>query len=336
MGLTSKKIAIDMGTSMTRIHVPKKGVVVREPTMLAVDDSSNKPTTIAVGRHAEEMLGKTPDNVEVIRPMQSGVIANFDAATTTLSRFIHMATGRFHLSKPIAMITVSATSTSTEKKAMIDAGIDAGLQHVYLIDDAVAAALGAGLNITEPSGTMIVDIGAGTTETGIFSLGGVVASGAVRAGGNDIDDAIKLYARRELGITLSRSELQRVKYSFVNLAAQENNSYQVTGKSIVDGMPKKVTLKQKQLGGYIDLPIDKIVRSIRSVIEKSPPDVVSDIVKHGLVLSGGGAQLKGLASVLTKQLNVACLVTQHPELACIKGAHAALTHLEDYQRSLLA
>lgn len=336
MGFITKKLAIDLGTLNTRIHVPKSGIAVNEPTAIAIDESSDKRKIVAVGAYAHEMRGKTSDEVTLITPMKSGVIANYDATSKMLGRFINQASGRFHFSKPVAMLTVSATSTSTEKKAMIDAGIDAGLQNVYLIDSSVAAALGAGLAITEPIGTMIIDIGAGTTETGIFSLGGIVAEKATRVGGNDIDDAIRLYARRELGVNLSSKSVFKVKSKFLNLNAKENNSLSITGQAIVGGLPKKVIFKQKQLASYVDMPLDKIVRSVKKALEKTPPDVVGDIVKHGLVLSGGSSQIKGLGKYLSKHLNLACVATENPELASIKGAYLALTHLEDYRRSLLA
>ncbi len=336
MGLTSKKLAIDLGTSTTRIHLPKKGVVVNEPTIIAFDDEGSSAHTIAIGHAAAEMKGKSPESVDVVQPMRAGVIADYRATKTMLSRFINQATGRFHISKPEAMITISSTATSTEKKALLDAALESGLQNAHLIQSTVASALGAGLQIAEPSGVMIIDIGAGTTEIGVFSLGGIVAEGSVRTGGHNIDEAIRLMARREHGIRISNDELFKIKSKFLNLKAKENNSTTITGQSIINGTPKKVTFKQKQLQSYVESPLDSIVRTFKRVLEQTPPDIISDIAKHGAVLSGGGAQLRGLGDYLSKRLHVACIKTQHPELAAIKGAHLALTHLEDYRKSLLA
>ncbi len=338
MPITTKKLAIDFGTINTRIMAPKKGIVVNEPTVIAIDESSanDKRKIVAVGAYAHAMIGKTPDEVTIISPMQSGVIANFEAAGHTLERFIQQSSGRFHLNRPIAMRPVSATSTSTEKKALIDAGIEAGLQTVYLINAASAAALGAGLSITDPVGCMVINLGGGTTETGIFSLGGTVSEGAIRTAGNDIDDAIRLYARRELGVNLSARSVFRIKSKFLDITSTENDSMTVVGQAVVGGLPKKVTLRQRQLASYVDMPLDTIVRSIKATLEKTPPDVVGDIVKHGLLLTGGTSQIKGIDTYLAKRINIACIIAQQPQLCCIKGANMALTHLEDYQRSLLA
>jgi rod shape-determining protein MreB len=336
MGLVSKKIAIDLGTSYTRIHVPKKGIAVNEPSTIALRDERDTSSVVAVGAAAQEMYGKSPDAVTVIKPMRSGVIANYGATKQMLSRFIHQSTGRVHINKPEAMITISQSATSTEKKALLDAALEAGLQNVHFIKSSVASALGAGLQITEPDGVMIIDIGAGTTEVGVFSLGGVVAEGSVRVGGDTIDDAIRLLARRELGVRISSTELFRIKTKFLNFSQRENKSLNITGQSIIQGTPKKVTIKQKQLQSYLDQPIDAITRTFKHVLEQTPPDIVSDIAKHGAVMSGGSAQIKGLGDLFGKKLNIACIKTQNPELAAIKGANLALTHLEDYRRSLLA
>ena len=336
MGLTSKKLAIDLGTAGTRIHVPKKGVVVNEPTMIALDDETDSSSVIAIGSAAREMHGKSPDSISVVKPMKSGVIADYGATKTLLSRFINQSTGRFHVSKPEAMITISGTATSTEKKALLDAALESGLQNVHMIQSTVASALGAGLQIAEPTGVMIMDIGAGTTEIGVFSLGGVVAEAAIRTGGDNIDDAIRVMARREHGIRISSDELFKIKSKFLNLKARENNSLNITGQNLIQGTPKKVTIKQKQLQSYIEVPLDNIVRSFKKVLEQTPPDVISDVAKHGAVMCGGSSQIKGLSDYFAKRLNIACIKSQHPELAAIKGANLALTHLDDYRKSLLA
>ena len=336
MGLTSRKLAIDLGTSTTRIHLPKKGIVVNQPTMIALDDETDTASPIAVGDDAAEMFGKSPDNISVLRPMKAGVIADYGATKAMLSRFINQSTGRFHISKPEAMITISGTATSTEKKALLDASLESGLQNVHLIQSTVASALGAGLQIAEPTGVMIIDIGAGTTEIGVFSLGGIVAEAAIRVGGDNIDDAIKVMCRREHGILLSSDELFRIKSKFLNLKTRENNSYNLTGQSIIQGTPKKVTIKQKVLQNYIDVPLDAITRVFKRVLEQTPPDIISDIAQHGVVMAGGSSQVRGMGDYMSKRLNIACIRAQHHQLASIKGANLALTHLDDYRKSLLA
>ena len=183
---------------------------------------------------------------------------------------------------------------------------------------------------------MIIDIGAGTTEIGVFSLGGVVAQRSIRTGGQNIDDAIRVMARREHGVRLSSDELMRLKSRFLNLKSKENNSTNLTGQSIIQGTPKKVTVKQRQLQSCLDQPLDTIIRAFKRVLEQTPPDIISDVAQHGVVLSGGTAKIKGLEDFLSKELRIACIRAQNPEVAGIKGAHLALTHLDDYRRSLLA
>lgn len=336
MIFSSKQIAIDFGTSMSRVYVPKKGVVVSEPTVLALKNPSDYKSVVAIGTQAKEMQGKSSGPLVVIEPMRAGVIANYKGASALLARFIQQATGRLHLSKPEAMVTISATATSTEKRALIDASLDAGLTNIHLIQSSTAAALGAGLQIGEPKGVMIADFGAGSTEIGVFSLGGVVSEGAIRVGGNKIDDAIRLMARREHGVLLGHEDVQLLKQRFLNFKTTENKSKTLTGQSSIHGTPKKVTIKQKELQNYTELPLDQIVQQFKHVLEQCPPDIISDIAQHGIVLCGGSAQIKGLPEYLSKKLHIACVVAENPELCAIKGAHSALTHLAEYRKSLLA
>lgn len=340
MGFSRKKLAIDIGTSSTRIIVPKKGIVINEPTLVAQIENKgqrlNSKNLVAVGSAAAEMNGKQPAKISIIKPMKSGVIADFNAQSKMLGYFIKSATGRIHFSQPEAMITISATASSTEKKAMVDAAIESGLQNVHLIKSSIAAALGSGLQITKPTGSMIIDIGAGTTEIGVFSLGGIITESAIRVGGDNIDESIKAMARREHGVRLANSEIYKIKSKFLNLNSKENNSLGLTAQSIINGTPKKITIKQKQLINCIEPNLDSIASSIKSCLEQSPPDILSDISKNGVILSGGSCKIKGLSQYLTKRLNIAFIKATHPSSNTIKGANLALTHLDDYQKSLLS
>lgn len=334
MGLATRKLAIDLGSSTTRIYVPRKGIVLSQPSLVAKDEAIDQ--FVAIGEEAVDMAGRSPDTMTIINPLQSGVIADFGAATAMLKYFLGLAIGRFQIKKPEAMITVSGTATSTERRALIDAGREAGLQQVFLIRGSVAAALGAGLPLTEPRGNLIVDIGAGTTEIGVFSLGGIVAQGAIRVGGNAIDDAIQRFMRREHGMQIGNEETHRIKTEFLSLKTQESHTMTVHGRSTLQGLPKSTSVKLPHLQAYVETTLERIVIAIRRVLEQTPPDLISDIIRHGLVLSGGSAQLRGLPEYFTKRLHVACIVAQDPELCAIKGAHMALTHLDDYKRSLLS
>ncbi len=334
MGLATRKLAIDLGSSTTRIYVPRKGIVLSQPSLVAKDEALD--SFVAIGDDAIDMAGRSSDTITIIYPLQAGVIADFGAATAMLKQFLGTAVGRFQIKKPEAMITVSGSATSTERRALIDAGREAGLQQVFLIRGAVAAALGAGLPITEPRGNLIVDMGAGTTEIGVFSLGGIVAQGAIRVGGNAIDESIQRFMRREHGMQIGGDETRRIKTEFLSLKLREAHTMTVHGRSTIQGLPKSTTVKLPHLQSYVETTLERIVIAIRRVLEQTPPDLISDIIRHGLILSGGSAQIGGLSEYFTKRLHVACIVAQDPQLCTIKGAHMALTHLDDYKRSLLA
>lgn len=334
MALVDKKVAIDLGSEMTRVYLPRKGLVLSQPSILAREEADE--SIVAIGEEAIDMAGRSPDTIAVLNPLQAGVIADFGATRILLKSFLHQTIGRFRLRKPEGMITVSGSATSTERRALIDAGTESGLQHVYLIRSSVASALGAGLPITEARGNAIVDIGAGTTEIGIFSLGGIVAHDALRIGGQTLDDAIARFLRREHGLIAGREELRRIKHNFLNLHELENHSLTVHGSSTIQGGPKSAQIKLHHLQPQAEVAVERIVIAIRRVLDRTPPDLVGDIIKHGLILAGGGAQLTGLPEYLSKHLRVGVVVAQDPELCAIKGAHIALTHLEDYKRSLLS
>ena len=334
MALAGKRVAIDLGSETTRFYVPRRGLVLVEPSVIARDENTDE--VVALGTQAVEMAGRSPDTITVVYPLQAGVIADYGATRTMLRSYLQETVGRLQLKRPEAMITVSDTATSTEKRALVDAGKEAGLQNVHLIRSAVAAALGAGLPITEARGNVIVDIGAGTTEIGIFSLGGIVAQHAMRTGGQTIDEAVLRFLRREHGLVAGAAEIRRIKHDFIDLRLVENREFTVHGRSTIQGGPKTVAVKLHHIQPHLETALERTVIAIRRVLDRTPPDLIGDIIKHGLVLSGGGAQLAGLPEYLSKHLRVAVVLAQDPELCAIKGAHMALTHLDDYKRSLVA
>lgn len=334
MASVGKKLAIDFGSGNTRIYIPKKGVVLNQPTVIAKEEADD--SIVAVGDQAIDMVGRSPDNLRVVRPLSSGVIADYDSAMQTLRLFLAQALGKFQLRKPDAMLTVSGSATSTERLALVDAAKDAGLADVHLIQGAVAASLGSGLPLNQARGNMIVDIGRGTTEIGVFSLGGIVTQNSVRRGGANIDEAISSYLRREHRMRVGNEAIFDIKAKFIDLSAKDNNkTYTVHGQSTLQGVPKTAQLKQGHLRPYVERSLDKSLIATKKVLEQTPPDLIADIIKHGVMISGGSCQLKGLADYMSKRLNIAFILSQDPMLASIKGANLAITHLEDYQKSLL-
>lgn len=334
MSLVTSKIAIDFGSSTTRFVVGKKSDVTANATALAMDDNEDK--VIAYGQDALDMAGRSPDSITVIYPLSAGVIADYKAARQLLKVYLRQAVGPLQFKKPEAMITVSASATSTEKRALIDAGKEAGLKTVHLIRTPVAAALGAGLPITEPRGSVIMDIGNGTTEIGVFSLGGTVSGAAIRVGGANIDEAIERFMRREHNMVIGHDEIKRIKHKFVDLGGESTASTVVHGRNLHQGTPKTVTIKLGQLNPYVEGVLQRIIIIMRKVMERTPPDLLSDVIHSGVILSGGGAQMIGLPEYLSKKLHVAFIVAEEPELTTIKGAQAAIIHLDEYKRSLLA
>ncbi|MCE7936961.1 rod shape-determining protein [Candidatus Saccharibacteria bacterium CPR2] len=334
MAIFSKKIGIDLGTSRTRIYIPRKGIIVDEPSVVAKNTENDK--IVAVGLDAIDMLGRTPEQLEAYYPLQNGVIADFGAAEQMLRNFVQKAIGRFHIQKPEAMITVSVSATSTEQRAVLDVGHEAGIQNVFLIYSPVAAALGASIPVIEPKGHMIVDIGSGTTEIAVLSLGGIVTKEAVRVGGKAMDEAITRYFRRthNMHIGLNTAEETKLKIGAVH-DEFDDQKMTVRGRNLSDSLPKSVDVKGRDLRPHLEGVFDRIILAVRNAIERTPPDVVSDIVGQGIVLSGGVAQLNGIEEYLSRKLNTPCFMAQDPLLCNAKGTYYALSHLDEYKRSLL-
>lgn len=307
--------------------------MVQEPSLVA--KTSDEEKIIAVGQAAEDMLGRQTENIEITRPLVNGVIADFSATRHMLEHFIRQASGRFFISQPEAMITVPSQATSTEQRAVIDAGKRAGLRQVYLIPAGVAAALGAGLPIIEPKGHMIIDIGSGTTEIAVLSLGGVVASRSVRVGGDHVNESIVRSIKRNFGVLVGASSAEEIKRIIGTLSTKHEATMTISGRTTTDGQPHALDLHSDDIRPYIEASLEKIILACRSVLEKTPPDLISDIVEQGITISGGSAYTDGIEQYLSKKLNVKVSLAQDPLLCSVKGAFMALTHLADYKRSLL-
>lgn len=333
--MLAKKVGIDLGTVNTRIYVPKRGIVVSQPSVVAIDINTNQ--VVAIGRDAEEMVGRTPEAIELYRPLNDGVIADFGITQTMLRHFLGIAIGRVHLLKPDLMVSLPGGATSTERKAVVDVALAAGGRAAYIIEQPVAAALGANIPIANPTGNMIIDLGGGTTEIAVISLGGVVAQHSVRVGGNKIDNAIADYLRRQHSLSVGERTAEQVKQKIGSaLPMKKSHKMRVKGRDIAGGLPKTVTVQSSELVDAIQEILEKIVLAIRSVLEETPPELVSDIIDQGIILSGGTAQLRNLDKLLSKVIGVPVVVTEDPLNCTVEGIGSALDNLASYQKSLLA
>lgn len=328
-----RQLAIDFGTGTTRVCVRGRGVVVQEPTVLARDPETDN--VLAVGRLAQELIGRTSERAEAVTPLSHGVIADFEAAQHLLRSFIIQASGRFHLTQPDAMITIPSGATSTEQRALVDVGNAVGMKNVYLIPGAVAAALGAGLPIIEPRGQMVINIGAGVTEIAVLSLGGVVAQRSLRVGGNSLTELIARAVKRDYGLNIGLATAEEVKRLVGTLNPKHKSVMRVRGRGHGPKPAPEIRLRSRQIRPIMEVGLEKVILGARAVIEKTPPDLVADIAENGVSLSGGGGYLHGLEGYLADKLQVKVKLAQDPLLTTVKGAYMALTNLSDYKRSLL-
>lgn len=328
----SKKIGIDLGTSNTVVFVPKKGIVINQPTVVA--QALNDNSLLAIGSEAVDMIGRTPESVKARYPMSNGVIADYGVVVKMLKHHLRKALGWFHLAKPEVLITVPAGATSTEQKAVIDAAEAAGAQRVYLIESPVAAAIGAHIPIHEARGNLIIDIGGGTSEIAVISLGGIVAQQSVRVGGNKIDTAIKNYVRHAYGLNIGQKTAEDVKQVIGSaIPIRKDKKTTISGRDVIGGLPRTITIGTNELVQVHEEVIDMILVAIRNVLEKIPPELSSDIIDQGMVLTGGGALLNNIDQLFSKIINVPCIIAQDAQLCSSKGTGHALSNLKEYKRS---
>ncbi len=331
--LFSKKIAIDLGTTNTRVHLQDRGIIAQEPSILVISDQKN---ILAIGQEAKVMLGRTPEMISAHQPLQEGAIADYRVTEGLLRHFINKAVGRFRLINPEVMISVSAGITSTERRAVIDAAISAGAREAYLIKHPLAAAIGANIPLSEPLGNFIVDIGGGTTEVAVLSLGGIVVSESVRVGGNKFDEAITEYVRKQYGLSIGPRTAEEIKINIGSaMPMKEPLKMNIRGRDLVSGLPKVIEVNTNDVVKAVTDELEKIILAIRKVLEQTPPELSADIIDHGIVLSGGGAQLRNLAELISHHTGVPTIVVEEPMLCVVRGVAVALENLESYKRSLI-
>jgi rod shape-determining protein MreB len=329
-GLFSNDLAIDLGTATTLTFVKGKGIVSNEPSVVAVQRGNNGvKKVLAVGKEAKEMLGRTPGNIVAVRPMKDGVIADFEVTEAMLRYFITRAHNRRTLVRPRIIICVPSGITEVEKRAVRDSALAAGAREVYLIEEPMAAAIGAGLPITEPSGNMIVDIGGGTTEVAVISLAGIVMSKSIRVGGDKMDEAIVQHIKRKYNLLIGERTAEDIKKSIGSAYPMEEvMTVEVKGRDLVAGVPKTLTINSDEIRDALAEPVNAIVEAVRVVLERTPPGLSADIVDRGIVLSGGGSQLKNLDVLLREETGLPVMVSENPQLAVVLGTGKALDELK--------
>ncbi len=332
--MLAKKIGIDLGTSTVLVYVKGEGIVVNEPSLVALNRDGTK--ILAVGRQAAEMVGRTPDTITIVRPMREGVIADFVVTEGMLHYFIARVQGRQRIFKPEIMICVPSGVTSVERRAVTEAAISAGAKQAWLIDEPLAAAIGAELPISQPSGHAICDIGGGTTEIAVISLSGMVVAHSIRVGGNRIDDAIASFVKRKHNLLIGERTAEEVKIGIGSaIAPKELLTMEVRGRDLVSGLPKNVVLNSREIAEAIQDPLAQIVGAVREVLEQTPPELAADIYDKGIVLSGGGALLRNLDRYLVMHTGVPAIVADDPQTCVARGTGLALEHFEVLKRNQL-
>lgn len=328
-----KLIGVDLGTVNVLVYVKGKGIVLSEPSMVAISVDENK--IVAVGEEARAMMGRTPENIEVMRPMRDGVIANYVVTEAMLRYFITKVCGRFRLFRPVVMVTVPVGVTSVERRAVHEAAVQAGGKEAHLIPEPLAAAIGAGLPIGTPVGNMVVNIGGGTTESAVISMNGIVASSSVRIGGDEMNEAIMSYVRKKYNLVIGEPTAEEIKFQIGSaMPLEEELTMDVQGRDQVAGLPKTIQVNSGEVTEAIAEALAAIVGVVRAVLAKTPPELASDIIDRGMLLVGGGALLRNMDRLLTKETGVPCSVAEDAMSCVAKGAGRALENYHVLKRSM--
>jgi rod shape-determining protein MreB len=330
-----KRIGIDLGTTYTLVHLPKRGIVINEPSVVAISMLDKK--ILAVGNEAKDMLGRTPDTIIALKPLKDGVIADYRATEAMLRYFINKATGGIRLFRPEVMVAVPAGISSTERRAVIDATIAAGAKAAYIIKEPVAAAIGADIPIGSASGHMIIDIGGGTSEMAVISLGGIVTSTSVRIGGNKFDAAITEYIRKKYNLAIGERTAEEIKINIgAALYLKDKLTMEIRGRDMVTGLPRMMTVTSDDVTEAIQNELEGIVSAVKKVLHDTPPELSADIMDKGMVLSGGSSLLRHIDQLLSRTTGVPAYVADDALLCVAKGTGIALDNLDSYKRSIFA
>jgi rod shape-determining protein MreB len=337
-GFLSSDIAIDLGTANTLVYVKGRGIILNEPSVVAITTIRGKAQVLAVGDEAKLMLGRTPGNIQAIRPLRDGVIADFDVAEEMIKHFIRKVHNRRSFASPQVIICVPSGSTAVERRAIQEAAESAGARRVFLIEEPMAAAIGAGLPVTEPTGSMVVDIGGGTTEVAVISLGGIVYSRSVRVGGDKLDEAIIAYIRRHHNLLVGESSAERIKKTIGSACAPEDGdgrTMEIKGRDLMNGVPKELIISERQIAESLGEPVAAIVEAVKVALEHTAPELAADIVDKGIVLTGGGALLTNMDHVLRYATGLPVSIADDP-LSCVAlGSGRALEEMRTLKNVII-
>ncbi|MEI6660009.1 MAG: rod shape-determining protein [bacterium] len=335
MAFFSKKLGIDLGTANTLVFFPGKGVVLNEPSVVAVSEQDN--TILAIGAEAKDMIGKTPESIIIYRPMKDGVIADYRVTEAMLRYFIRKALGKYNLWKPDVMVSVPAGITSTERRAVVEAVVRAGARNAYVVKEPILAAIGAGIPIQESKGHMIMDIGGGTTDIAVISLGGIVASTSVKCAGDKIDQAIVDYIKKTFNLAIGDKTAEAIKVKIGSaVLLEEELVITIKGRDFIQGLPRTAQISSNEIVRAIDRELRTMIDAIKDVLSETPPELASDIIDEGIIMTGGSSQLRNLAELIYRRTGVKAKVADDPLFCVAYGTGEALNHLDKYKKTILS
>ncbi len=337
MSIFTKKLGIDLGTANILVYVPGKGIVLNEPSVVAVSEQDNK--ILAVGLEAKRMIGRTPDNIIAYRPMRNGVIADYRVTEAMLRYYIEKALGKWNFFKPDVLVSVPAGVTSTERRAVIEAAMKAGAKRAYVVKEPILAAIGAGILIEEANGHMIVDIGGGTTDVAVISLGGIVASTSVKCAGDKIDHAIVDYIKKNFNLAIGDKTAEDIKIKIgtaVNLKEKDELKLEVKGRDFISGLPRSIEIKSNEIVKALNKELKEMIKAIKDVLHETPPELSADIIDQGITMTGGSSQLRNLAELVKQKTGVKARVADDAFYCVAKGTGIALEHLDTYKKSIIS
>ena len=333
-GNLTPKVGIDLGTTSVLVYIPGKGIVMHEPSVVAVSEDNQ---ILAVGNEAKRMIGKTPDTIRAYRPMKDGVIADYRVTEAMLRYFLKESLGTWNIFKPDVLVSVPAGVSSTEKRAVVEAAVKAGAKNAYVVKEPILAAIGAGLPIYEPQGHLIVDIGGGTIDAAVISLGGIVAANSVRVAGNKIDAAIIEYIKRTRNMSIGEKTAEDLKIQVGSaLPVEEELSMEIKGRDLLTGLPKTTEVKTNEVVRAISKELRDMIKAIKDVFQDTPPELASDIIDHGIILTGGTSQLRNFAELVKRRTGVKAVLANQALFCVAKGTGVALEHLDTYKRTIVA
>ena len=337
MSLLIKKIGIDLGTANVLVFIPGKGVVINEPSVVAI--SENEKKILAIGEDAKIMIGRTPDDIIAYRPIKDGVIADYRVTEAMLSYFIKKATGKFSLFKPEVMISVPAGINSTEKRAVIEAAMQAGVKNAYIVKEPILGAIGSGMDIEESNGRMIVDIGGGTSDVAVISLGGIVLSNSVKSAGDKMDKSIIDYVKKVYNLAIGYRTAERIKIeigSALPVTTKQNLKIKISGRDYITELPRTIEIGTNDAVKAIRKNLKEVIKAIKDVLAEIPPELASDVIDNGILLTGGTSQLRKMTGLIKKETGVNAFLVESPLTAVANGTGIALSHLDAYKKSILS